>query len=147
MENGFKHCRNKYFLMGHPIFSGTSWQCFTIFCDIQQELIILAGTDKCLTSLKMNSIHFDGRRSLQTTKKTIDSPHYMPCLCWHSIHLVASSGVDATPWTRLFFFVLGAGLVNSFLAEIKGEFTHINFNFNCLLLKSYLLIEARPNTK
>ena len=81
MENGFKHCRNKHFLMGHAVFSGTSWQCFTIFCDIQQELIILAGTDKCLTSLKMNSIHFDGRRSFQTTKKTIDSPHYMPCLC------------------------------------------------------------------
>ena len=67
--------------MGHAIFSGTSWQCFTMFCDIQQELIILAGTDKCLTSLKMNSIHFEGRRALQTTKKTFDSPHYMPCLC------------------------------------------------------------------
>ena len=84
--------------MGHAVFSGTSWQCFTMFCDIQQELIILAGTDKCLTSLKMNSIHFEGRPSLQTTKKTFDSPHYMPCLCWHSIHLVPSSGVDATPW-------------------------------------------------
>ena len=46
------------------LFSGTSWQWFTIFCDIQQELIILAGKDKCLTSLKMNSIHFEGRRSL-----------------------------------------------------------------------------------
>ena len=52
-------------------FSGTSWQCFTMFCDIQQEMIILAGTDKCLTSPKMNSIHFEGRRSLQTTKKNV----------------------------------------------------------------------------
>ena len=61
--------------MGHAVFSSTSWQCFTIFCDIQQELIILAGTDKCLTSPKMNSIHFEGRRSLQTTKKNpFDSP-------------------------------------------------------------------------
>ena len=34
------------------------------FCDVQQELIILAGTDKCLTSLKMNSNHCEGRRSL-----------------------------------------------------------------------------------
>ena len=81
LENGFKQCRNKHFFDGTCCFSGTSWQCFTMFCDIQQELIILAGTDKCLTSLKMNSIHFEGRRSLQTTKKTFDSPHYMPCLC------------------------------------------------------------------
>ena len=81
VENGFKQCRNKHFSMGHPVFSGTSLQCFTMFCDIQQELIILAGTDKCLTSLKMNSIYFEGRRSLQTTKITFDSPHYMPCLC------------------------------------------------------------------
>ena len=71
MENGFKHCKNKHFLMGHAVFSGTSWQFFTMFCDIQQELIILAGTDKRLTSLKMISIHFDGRRSLQTTKKRL----------------------------------------------------------------------------
>ena len=71
VENGFKQCRNKHFSMGHAVFSGTSWQCFTMFCDIQQELIILAGTDKCLTSLKMNSIHFEGRRSLQTTKKNV----------------------------------------------------------------------------
>ena len=69
------------FSMGHAVFSGTSWQCFTMFCDIQLELIILAGTDKCLTPLKMNSIQFDGRPSLQTTKKTFDSSHYMPCLC------------------------------------------------------------------
>ena len=81
MENGFKQCRNKHFSMGHADFSGSSWQCFTMFCDIQQELVIFAGTDKCLTSLKMNSIHFEGRHSLQTTKKTFDSPHYMPCLC------------------------------------------------------------------
>ena len=100
MENSFKQCRNKHFSMRHAVFSGTSWQCFAIISDIQQELVILAGTDKCLTSLKMNSIHFEGRRSLQTTKKTFDSPHYMPCLCWHSIHLVASSGVDATRCKR-----------------------------------------------
>ena len=80
VENGFKQYRNKHFSMGHAVFSGTSWQCFTMFCDIQQELVILAGTDKYLTSLKMNSIHFEGRRSLQTTKKMFDSPHYMPCL-------------------------------------------------------------------
>ena len=58
-------------LSGAEMSRNPSWQCFTIFCDIQQELIILAGTDKCLTSLKMNSIHFEGRRSLQTTKKNV----------------------------------------------------------------------------
>ena len=60
--------------MGHAVFSGTSWQCFTMFCDIQQELIILAGTDKCLTSLKMDSIHFQGRHLLQTTKNRLTHP-------------------------------------------------------------------------
>ena len=74
MENGFKQGRNKHFSMGHAVFSGTSWQCFTMFCDIQQEMIILAGMDKCLTSPKMNSIHFEGRRSLQTTKKCLTHP-------------------------------------------------------------------------
>ena len=43
VENGFKQCRNKHFSMGHAVFSGTSWQCFTMFCDIQQELIIFGG--------------------------------------------------------------------------------------------------------
>ena len=63
------------FFDGTCCFSGTSWQCFTMLCDIQQELIILAGTDKCLTSPKMNSIHFEGRRSLQTTKKRLTHPN------------------------------------------------------------------------
>ena len=81
VENGFLTMQKQTFFDGTCCFSGTSWQCFTMFCDIQQELIILAGTDKCLTSLKMNSFHFEGRRSLQTTKNTFDSPHYMPCLC------------------------------------------------------------------
>ena len=85
VENGFKQCRNKHFLMGHAVFSGTSWQCFTMFCDIQQELINLAGTDKCLTSLNMSSIRFDGRRSLQTTKKSFDTPlHAMSVLTFDS---------------------------------------------------------------
>ena len=74
--------------------AGSVSRCFVTY---SKNLSFWRGTDKCLTSLKMNSIHFEGRRSLQTTKKTFDSPHYMPCLCWHSIHLVASSGVDATP--------------------------------------------------
>ena len=74
MENGLKQCRNEHFSIGPAVFSGTSWQCFTMFCDKQQELIILAGTDKCMTSLKMNSIHFEGRRSLQTTKKRLTHP-------------------------------------------------------------------------
>ena len=68
------NAETKHFSMGHAVFSGTSWQCFTMFCDIQQELIILAGTDKCLTSLKTNSIHFEDRRSLQTTKKRLTHP-------------------------------------------------------------------------
>ena len=57
-----------------------------MFCDIQQELIILAGTDKCLTSLKMNSIHFEDRRLLQTTKTAFDSPyiHAMSVLTFDS---------------------------------------------------------------
>ena len=87
--------------------AGSVSRCFVIY---EQELIILAGTDKCLTSLKMNSIHFEGRRSLQTTKKMFDSPHYMTCLCSHSIHLVASSGVDATPWLLQLLYYFGTDM-------------------------------------
>ena len=70
----FKQCRNKHFSMGHSVFSGTSWQCFALFCDIQQELIILAGTDKCLTSLKMNSIHSKAGAQYKPLKKRFSHP-------------------------------------------------------------------------
>ena len=58
--------------------AGSVSRCFVTY---SKNMVILAGTDKCLISLKMNSIHFEGRRSLHTTKKTFDSPDYMPCLC------------------------------------------------------------------
>ena len=60
--------------MGHAVFSGTSWQCFTMFCDIQQELIIFAGTDKCLTSLKINSIHSKAGAHYKPLKRRLTHP-------------------------------------------------------------------------
>ena len=41
-------------------FNGTSWQFFTMFCNLQQELTRFVGMDNCLISLKSNYIHFEG---------------------------------------------------------------------------------------
>ena len=61
--------KNKHFWMGRAVFSGTSWHCFTMFCNLQQELTRFVGMDKCLTSLKSNYIHFEGRHLLQTIEQ------------------------------------------------------------------------------
>ena len=58
-------------LDGTGCLSGTSWQCFTMFCNLQQELTRFVGMDKCLTSLKSNYINFEGKHLLQTIEKSV----------------------------------------------------------------------------
>ena len=80
------------FLDGTGCFSGTSWQCFTMFCKLQQELTRFVSMDKSLTSLKSNYIFISkvGTYYKPLKKKTFDTPppppHYVPCLSWQSIH-------------------------------------------------------------
>ena len=60
--------------MGHAVLAVPAGSVSRCFVTYSKKLIILAGTDKCLTSPKMNSIHVEGRRSLQTTKKRLTYP-------------------------------------------------------------------------
>ena len=57
--------------MGRAVFSGTSWQCFTMICNLQQELARFVGMDKGLTYLKSNYIHFEGSQLLQIIEKNV----------------------------------------------------------------------------
>ena len=45
---------------GTGCFNGASWQCFTMICNLQQELTRFVCMDNFLASLKSNYIHFEG---------------------------------------------------------------------------------------
>ena len=67
-ENFFGGCGGLFLAVP----AGNVSRCFVTVTNLQQELTRFVAMDKCLTSLKSNYIHFEGRHLLQTIEKTLD---------------------------------------------------------------------------
>ena len=116
------------------LLSGTSWQCFAMFCDIQQELVILAGTDKCLTSLKMNSIHLDTqvnrmsrcRRVLATGGKQRILGLDMVCIETILFHLDSLGGIRTTYRSIVYRMMITLKTIYIFELNLLQFKSHLN---------------------